>query len=156
MTLFSIIHWKSQRLESCSPKATFISSASATFLVSLNSSQGQGSSNQRYFMSWRRLPISMALAALEALADLDGLGGAVAAVGVGHQGDLAGELFGGEFQDLIGASRVGVAVAAHAAADLELDSFGAGGGDALHVDIHLFLGGGVATGAGEIDDRKRV
>src|ERR1035438_8738744 len=55
MTLFSIIHWNSQRLESCSPKATFISSASATFLVSLNSSQGQGSSNQRYFMSCKRL-----------------------------------------------------------------------------------------------------
>src|SRR5437764_980361 len=59
MNFFSIIHWKSHKLESCSPKAIFISSASATFLVSLSSSHGQGSSNQRFFISWSRFPIAI-------------------------------------------------------------------------------------------------
>src|ERR1019366_6146483 len=53
--------------------------------------------------------------------------------------------------DLVGAPGVGVAVGAHASADFKLDGFGAGGGDAAQVDIHLFFGGGVAAGAGEID-----
>src|SRR5947209_1376732 len=41
-----------------------MSSASATFFVSLSSSHGQGSSNHRYFLSSRRFPIAIAFAAL--------------------------------------------------------------------------------------------
>ena len=74
------------QLEFCSPNAT-------SFLVrrppscSLNSSQGHGSSNHRYFISWKRLPTRW-------------LFGIVGAVGIGHERDLAGEFLMRQFEDL--------------------------------------------------------
>ncbi len=92
-----------------------------------------------------------ALEILEHAADLDGDFGVVRAVGVGVDDHVVAEPLAGQRHHAPGAARVGIGIAAHAAADLELDGFGVGERGRLDVDFDLLLGGRLAARAREVD-----
>src|SRR5204862_1698070 len=56
-----------------------------------------------------------------------------------------------ELENFVSAAGVAIAVAAHAAADLELHGLRAGSLHALDVDADFLLGGGIASGPGEVN-----